>query len=185
MCRQRAYRPLGANIGPPRKRSRSMPEYRFSCPSCGQHFSGDFGYCGLQMTCPACSNQFVVPNPGSSAPVASATAPRAQRTTVALPARLPLRPPAQATPAPIAPRTSGWAVASLICSLLGLLIFPCLVAGIVCGHIAMRRLASDPTLQGRGFAKAGLVIGYVVLVLAFLAVIGILVLGLSFARLHG
>lgn len=159
-----------------------MPQYKFSCPSCGQHFAGDFGYCGLQMTCPACQKEFVVPSPGTSAPVASATAPRAQRTTVALPAKLPLRPPTAATAAPVAPKTSALAVASLICSVGSLLIFPLFVPGIVCGHMALNRLKKDPALRGRNMAKTGLIIGYVVLVLGILVVVAILAFGISYLR---
>jgi uncharacterized protein DUF4190 len=162
-----------------------MAQYKFSCPACGQHFAGDFGYCGLQMTCPACQNQFTVPSPGSSAPVASATAPRAQRTTVALPAKLPLRPPQQAMAAPIAAKTSGLAVASLVCSIGSFVIIPFgFIPGIICGHMAMKRIAQNPGLRGRGMAKAGLIIGYVGLVLCVIVVVAILALGLSFARLH-
>ncbi|HZR21759.1 MAG TPA: DUF4190 domain-containing protein [Verrucomicrobiae bacterium] len=161
-----------------------MAQYKFSCPACGQHFAGDFGYCGLQMTCPACQNQFIVPSPGTSAPVASATAPRAQRTTVALPAKLPLRPPQQAVAAPIAAKTSGLAVASLVCSIGSFVIIPLFIPGIICGHVAMKRIAQNPALRGRGMAKAGLIIGYVALVLSVLVVVAILVFGLSYARLH-
>lgn len=146
--------------------SSGMSPYRFSCPACGQHFAGDFGYCGLQMTCPACHAEFVVPSPGSSAPVASANAPRAQRTTVALPAKLPLRPPSQASAAPVAPKTSGLAIASLVCSIGNFCLIPFgFIPGIICGHLALKRIGQNPSLKGRGMAQAGLIIGYVGLVL--------------------
>ncbi len=160
-----------------------MPQYKFSCPNCGQHFAGDFGYCGLQMTCPACQKEFIVPSPGSSAPVAGPSAPRAQRTTVALPAKLPLRPPTAATAAPVAPKTSALAVASLVCSLGSLLIFPLFIPGIVCGHMALSRLKKDPTLRGRNMAKTGLIVGYVVLALGILMIIAIVAFGISYFRL--
>jgi hypothetical protein len=160
-----------------------MSPFRFSCPACGQHFAGDFGYCGLQMTCPACQAQFVVPSPGSSAPVASANAPRAQRTTVALPAKLPLRPPSQATAAPVAPKTSGLAIASLICSIGSFCIIPFgFIPGIICGHMAMKRLAQTPSLRGAGLAKAGLIIGYVGLVLFIVAIVAFLLFGARLAQ---
>jgi hypothetical protein len=57
-------------------------------------------------------------------------------------------------------RTSGLAIASLACSLLGPVF--CIPA-IICGHVALRRIGNEPTLRGRGIAIAGLVIGYFVL----------------------
>jgi hypothetical protein len=163
-----------------------MSPYRFSCPACGQHFAGDFGYCGLQMTCPACQAQFVVPNPGTSAPLASASAPRAQRTTVALPARLPLRPPTQATAAPPAPKTSGLAIASLVCSVGSFCVIPFgFVPGIICGHMAMTRLAQNPGLRGRGLAQAGLIVGYVSLALTIIAIALFFVFGIHMIKAQG
>jgi Domain of unknown function (DUF4190) len=161
-----------------------MSVYKFSCPSCGQHFAGDFGYSGVQLTCPACQNSFIVPNPGTSAPLASASAPRAQRTTVALPARLPPKPPPTGVP-PQSAKTSGLAIASLICSIGNFLIIPLgFIPGIICGHLAMKQLAREPVLKGRGLAKAGLIIGYVGLVLFVVVVVAVLILGFSFTKLH-
>jgi hypothetical protein len=57
-------------------------------------------------------------------------------------------------------RTSGLAIASLACSLLGPVF--CIPA-IICGHLALRRIGDEPTLRGRGIAIAGLVIGYIML----------------------
>jgi hypothetical protein len=34
------------------------------------------------------------------------------------------------------------------------------VAGIVCGHIALSKIKSNPNLEGHGLAMAGVVIGY-------------------------
>ena len=161
-----------------------MSQFKFSCPACGQHFAGDFGYCGIQLTCPACQNSFTVPNPGTSAPLASASAPRAQRTTVALPARLPLRPP-PAQPIPQPAKTSGLAMASLICSIGSFVIIPFgFVPGIICGHLAMKQLTREPGLKGRGLAKAGLVVGYVGLVLCAILAVALLAFGFSLAKLH-
>jgi len=57
-------------------------------------------------------------------------------------------------------RTSGLAIASLVFSL----VIPvgCIPA-IICGHIALRKTEKDATVQGRGLALAGLIIGYIVL----------------------
>lgn len=57
-------------------------------------------------------------------------------------------------------RTSGLAIASLVCSLLGPV---CCIPAIICGHLALRRLAREPALRGYGLAIAGLIIGYIIL----------------------
>ncbi len=57
-------------------------------------------------------------------------------------------------------RTSGLAIASLVFSLVGPI--GCIPA-VICGHIALGKMKKEPTLQGRGLALAGLIIGYVVL----------------------
>ena len=75
---------------------------------------------------------------------------------------------------PMAPGTSGYAIASLICSLLGYIgVFgfgPLL--GIIFGHLALREIdRSNGALQGRGIAQAGLILGYIALGLALLMII--------------
>jgi hypothetical protein len=66
-----------------------MIEFKFSCPSCGQHIQATTAYSGRQLNCPACQKLMVVPYvPGAPPPIpATATPPP-------LPAR-----PAQAAPA--------------------------------------------------------------------------------------
>lgn len=89
----------------------------------------------------------------------------------------------QATPAapyvvPVAKQTSGLAIASLICGVIGLLgPFLCFlpsvlgVGGIVCGHLALGQIkrASD-RLNGRGLAIVGLISGYLSIVIVLLCV---------------
>ncbi|GMA30091.1 DUF4190 domain-containing protein [Litorihabitans aurantiacus] len=53
------------------------------------------------------------------------------------------------------------ALIAFICSLAGLVTGLSAVAGIVCGHIALGQLRSNPQQTGRGFAVAALWIGYV------------------------
>jgi len=104
---------------------------------------------------------------------------------VALPARLPPKPPPTA-PTPQPTKTSGLAIASLICSLGNFLIIPFgFIPGIICGHLAMKQLAREPGLKGRGLAQAGLILGYLGLVLLVVVVVVLVVLGFSFAKLHG
>jgi Domain of unknown function (DUF4190) len=60
-----------------------------------------------------------------------------------------------------APDNSKWAVASLVCSLLGLCTGFTAILGIIFGHMALSEIKkSNMILQGRGLAIAGLVIGY-------------------------
>lgn len=63
--------------------------------------------------------------------------------------------PPGASYAPAGP-TSGMAIASLICSLLGIGI-----VGVILGHLALNEInKSNGYMQGRGLAIAGLIIGY-------------------------
>lgn len=57
-------------------------------------------------------------------------------------------------------RTSGLAIASLACSLLGPV---CCIPAVICGHLALRRMGREPALRGYGLAIAGLIIGYIIL----------------------
>jgi hypothetical protein len=88
-------------------------------------------------------------------------------------------------PGPMAPSTSGWAIASLILAIGGWTFLPLLgaIGGVVTGHIALHEIASsDGHVEGRGFAVAGLVIGYASLVLALCA--GIFIIGLLVATVQ-
>lgn len=69
--------------------------------------------------------------------------------------------------------TSGMAIASLVCSLLGIGL-----VGVILGHLALNEIKkSNGYTQGRGLAIAGLIIGYLqiaaVLVFLVLFIIGI------------
>lgn len=66
------------------------------------------------------------------------------------------------------PVTSGLAITSLICGIVGLA--TCLVfmgiPAVICGHLAMRQIENAPALVvGRGMAMAGLVCGYLSLLI--------------------
>ncbi|AIG79662.1 Putative membrane protein [Amycolatopsis japonica] len=61
----------------------------------------------------------------------------------------------------VRPPDQGMAVASLVCSLIGLLMcFPAIL-GIIFGHIALSK-AKRGEAGGQGMAQAGMIIGYVV-----------------------
>lgn len=71
--------------------------------------------------------------------------------------------------------TSGWATASLICSLVGLCIGFSAILGVIFGHIALNEInKSNNMIQGRGMALAGLIIGYCEIGLAALVFVLIL-----------
>jgi hypothetical protein len=132
-------------------------QIRFSCLSCGQHIECDVTESGRSMLCPSCGANLTVPH------VMESTLPP------------PVLDPDEVSVADVAPqaapRTSGLAVASLVCSLLSPLICFCCLAGIVCGHLARRAIRRNPMLTGKGVATAGLILSYtaLILLLAFTA----------------
>jgi len=71
-------------------------------------------------------------------------------------------------------RTDGFATASLICSLIGLLIFgiPLGLLAVIFGVVSMGRInKAEGELKGKGMATAGIIIGLIglIVVVAFLA----------------
>src|SRR6516162_182725 len=42
-----------------------MPDFKFTCPQCGQTIECDDSYAGTQINCPACSQLIFVPQPTS------------------------------------------------------------------------------------------------------------------------
>src|SRR5512136_1912839 len=129
-----------------------MSDFKFSCSNCGQHLSGDERYAGLNIVCPACGKTITVPT--APAPVRLGTPPG--------PLPPPSSRPVQAPPPPR--KTCGLAIASLVCSIGSFIIIPFgFIPGIICGHMAKKKIATTPGLGGRGLAKAGLIIGYIAL----------------------
>jgi len=102
-----------------------------------------------------------------SAPELPAAAPPAP---IDAPPALSAAPPLVAAPGAYSPqlgaapqKTDGLAITSLI---LGILSMACClglltgIPGAICGHIALGRIKSEPNLQGRGLAIAGLILSY-------------------------
>lgn len=74
-----------------------MSDLKFACPNCQQHIQCEEGYAGMQIACPACHSNMVVPQPvGASAPaMAQAPAPM-QAPGLRISASAPPPPPAPA-----------------------------------------------------------------------------------------
>ncbi len=68
-------------------------------------------------------------------------------------------------PVPVVPTTSGLAIASFVCGVLTPFAFPYLgIAAAICGHLALGEIrSSGGFVEGKAFAIAGLVLGYVML----------------------
>jgi hypothetical protein len=141
-----------------------MSDFKFPCPKCGQSILCDTINACMTIPCPACQVNLTVPPPPPAVPAAGG---KLSINKVAAHSAPPPPPPG-ATGAPAKPswgakttgvvvpkKTSGLAITSLVCSILGLSIF-----GIVFGHSARARIAKNSTLKGKGLATAGLVIGY-------------------------
>lgn len=87
--------------------------------------------------------------------------------------------PARATGGAVAMgrRNEGSATASLVLGIAGLVVCPlvCSVLAVIFGNQAKRKIASDPSLDGEGMAKAGVILGWVGIGLAILGVIVIVI----------
>jgi DNA-directed RNA polymerase subunit RPC12/RpoP len=128
-----------------------MSEFRFSCPACGQDILCDTTHVGTQIACPGCNATIAVPKETAGTADVS--------TQTGIPSALP------GNIATTAQRTSGLAIASLVCSLSSLITCVGWLPGIICGHLAKSRIRQNPSLKGSGLATAGLIIGYLILML--------------------
>jgi hypothetical protein len=131
-----------------------MSEFQFPCPACGQTVSCDPALAGAETNCPLCQAHIIVP---SDAAVPPPIAPVGNSFPPEHPAVL------AAGSKTGAPKTSGLAIASLVCSLLSLVTCIGWLPGIICGHLARSRIRRNPSLKGGGLAAAGLLIGYLLL----------------------
>ncbi|HLP77523.1 MAG TPA: DUF4190 domain-containing protein [Candidatus Paceibacterota bacterium] len=150
-----------------------MSEFKFNCPHCDQHLSCDDSYAGQQITCPACQKVLTVPGSQPTPPVITPPPPL----LTAAPAPPVSRP--QPAPRASAPhRTSGLALASIICSCAGIFInFFGTIPGIICGKLALKQIRRSPGTGGEGMARAGVLTGYIVSALWLIPIGFILVMG--------
>jgi Domain of unknown function (DUF4190) len=126
-----------------------MSEFKFPCPACGQDVLCELAHVGKEITCPICHASIIVPE--------ATVAPADGSTQTDAPS------PWTGYNGTTAQRTSGLAIASLVCSLLSLVTCIGWLPGIICGHLAKSRIRRDSSLKGRRLATAGLVIGYSIL----------------------
>lgn len=85
--------------------------------------------------------------------------------------------PAAATPT----KTNGFAITSLVLSIIGLVCCTSLlfnILAVVFGHLALSQLKKNPAQGGKNLATAGLIIGYIGLALGIAAVIAYLLGGI-------
>jgi hypothetical protein len=52
-----------------------MPDFKFACPYCAVHIQCDTGYAGLQIKCPSCQGDILVPQPVAAPPPLPSTPP--------------------------------------------------------------------------------------------------------------
>jgi Domain of unknown function (DUF4190) len=85
--------------------------------------------------------------------------------------------PGDATPPPS--RTSGLAIASLVLGIVGLVAVPLIASAlaVVLGEKARVELVRDPALAGEGLARAGVILGWIGIVLVVGAILLVLAVG--------
>ena len=80
------------------------------------------------------------------------------------------------------PKTSGNAIAALVLGIASIVVFPLIgVLALVFGYRAREELRTDPDLGGDGLATAGIVLGWIGVAIAVVALVFILlVVGVAF-----
>lgn len=78
-------------------------------------------------------------------------------------------------------RTSGMAIASLVCGIAAFVAIPIIgsVAALVLGYSARKEIERTPGLEGEGYASAGIILGWIGVGLMILGIV--LVIGLAAA----
>lgn len=78
-------------------------------------------------------------------------------------------------------RTEGFAIASLVCGIVGFFGVPIVgsVLAIVFASTARKHIAQDPDLGGADMARAGMIIGWIGLILGILVIVGLIVLAFA------
>jgi hypothetical protein len=70
-------------------------------------------------------------------------------------------------------RTSGTAIASLVCGIAAFFVIPIIgsIAAIILGYGARKDIARTPELEGEGFASAGIILGWIGIALFVLFIV--------------
>ena len=132
-----------------------MSEIQFNCPECGHSLAVDSAGAGMLVPCPECQKQITIPaGPPSPPPIGSN-----------------MTPPVMEKPN----KKNRLPVIGLALGILGLWFMGLLAAipAVICAHIAKGRARKDPTGNGKGIAKAGLVVGYMAVLTVFIGPCGI------------
>jgi hypothetical protein len=84
------------------------------------------------------------------------------------------------------PRTEGTAIIALVLGILGIISCPLVLSipAVIVGNQAKAKMAQDPTLEGEGMARAGVILGWIGIGLGALMIAGgiiALVLGVTFS----
>lgn len=158
-----------------------MNDIKFICPQCNKYFEAPSDIDGRLIECPKCQHPYEVPHSNQTAPVNSFPTPRPPRVSTPIP----VSPGPQSShiqPAISIPqlKTSGFAIASLVSGILGLLLGGLIIGfgpilsilSIVFGHVAYSQIKQQPTiLTGKGMAMAGFSLGYLSIVLSFVILV--------------
>jgi uncharacterized membrane protein len=63
-------------------------------------------------------------------------------------------------PPPVQKQTNGLALASLICSLVGIMVSFAPIVGAILGYVALQQMKKEPyRYEGKGMAMAGMIVG--------------------------
>ena len=81
------------------------------------------------------------------------------------------------SPYPPAPPTNGLAIAALVCGVGGFVVGLSFIPAIICGHLARRQIR-ETGQQGAGLALAGLILGYVGIIL-FIALVALIAVAMT------
>jgi hypothetical protein len=75
-------------------------------------------------------------------------------------------------------RTSGLAIASLVCGIAAFVAIPVIgsIAAIVLGHSARKEIERTFGLEGEGYASAGIILGWIGVGLLVLGIVGVIAL---------
>ena len=160
-----------------------MGDFKFACGNCGQHIAVDETWCGQRLKCPVCQTELEVPNamPTALPPLPKRAAappppvpPIPQRPSAI--ASTPIRSQVRGPLCVLAPVSLLLVVATPLVAFIQTMLFPivpltpvCLIAGLVCGHMALGRIRRR-AMGGKVWAVIGLVLGYLLAVVVALSI---------------